>query len=69
MEKTAYEISEGVPVIEICVIVHSPVSKCPVEFPFDIRLTTNDNTASMFYGLLMQICMHNCVYAGALMYA
>ena len=63
LERTIYSVFEDVGVVEVCAIVYSPTIDCPITFPFDVSLTTSDNTAgigcSMFitsrqlYGFLM----------------
>ena len=40
-----YNVLEDVGMVEVCAIVYSPVVDCPVEFAFDVRLTTGDNSA------------------------
>ena len=47
LERTFYNVSEDVGVVEVCAIVYSPTIVCPIEFPFDVSLSTSDNTASM----------------------
>ena len=45
LEKTIYSVSEYVGVLELCAIVYSPTVDCPIVFPFDVSLSTSDNTA------------------------
>ena len=45
LERTFIRVSEDVGVVELCAIVRSPVTTCPVTFPFDVRLSTDDGTA------------------------
>ena len=47
LEKTSYSVSENVGLVETCVIVYSPTIDCPIEFPFDVSLSTSDNTAGI----------------------
>ena len=49
LEKTFYSVSESVGVIEVCAIVYSPTIDCPIAFPFDVSLSTSDNTAGIVY--------------------
>ena len=35
--------------VELCVNVTSPVIDCPIEFPFELRLSTSDGTACKYY--------------------
>ena len=39
-------IEENVDVVELCVNVSSPVIDCPIDFPFEVRLSTLGQTAS-----------------------
>ena len=45
LERTAYTVSEDVVTVEVCAIVYSPNNSCPINFPFDVRLATEDATA------------------------
>ena len=45
LERTAYTVSEDVVMVEVCAIVYSPNNSCPINFPFDVRLATEDVTA------------------------
>ena len=45
LERTFYQVSEDVGVVEVCAIVYSPTIDCPIEFPFDVRLSTRDGSA------------------------
>ena len=46
LERTFYEVSELVGVVEVCTIVYMPaVVVCPIQFPFNIMFSTTDNTA------------------------
>ena len=46
LERTFYEISELVGVVEVCIIVFMPaVAECPIKFPFNVMFSTTDNTA------------------------
>ena len=47
LEKTIYSVSENVGLVETCVIVYSPNINCPIAFPFDVGLSTSDNTAGI----------------------
>ena len=31
--------------IELCAVVYSPIIDCPIEFPFNVSLSTRDDTA------------------------
>ena len=45
LEVTFYQVSEDVGVVEVCSLVYSPTIDCPIEFPFDVRLSTRDGSA------------------------
>ena len=45
LERTFYNVSEGVGIVEVCAVVFQPVSDCPVSFSFDVILSTIDGTA------------------------
>ena len=47
LERTLYHVMEDVGVVEVCAIVYSPTIDCPINFPFDVNLSTNDNTAGI----------------------
>ena len=31
--------------VELCAVVYEPNKECPITFPFDVSLSTRDNTA------------------------
>ena len=41
LEKTFYQVTEDVGVVEVCAIVYSPNITCPIEFPFNVHLSTS----------------------------
>ena len=45
LERTFFSVSEDVGVVELCARVFEPDIECPIAFPFDVRLSTRDNTA------------------------
>ena len=47
LERTIHSVSEYVGVLELCAIVYSPSVDCPIEFPFDVSLSTSENTAGI----------------------
>ena len=47
LEQTFFRVSEDVGVVELCAVVYTPIIECPIEFPFDVRLSTRDDTAGM----------------------
>ena len=46
LERTFYQVSEDDGVVEVCAVVNSPVIECPIQFPFDVRLSTINGLAS-----------------------
>ena len=48
LEKTIYNVSENVGMVEVCVIVYSPTVDCPIEFAFNVSLSTRDGTAGKY---------------------
>ena len=49
LERTFYQASEDVGVVEVCAIVHSPDITCPIEFAFNINLLTTDGSAGIYF--------------------
>ena len=45
LEKTSYTVAENVSVVEVCAIVHSPNISCPISQPFEVRFSTNNDSA------------------------
>ena len=46
LERSFYDVSELVGVVEVCTVVFMPViAVCPIQFPFNIMFSTTDNTA------------------------
>ena len=43
LEETFYRVSESVGVVVVCAIVYSPNISCPIEFPFNVNLSTIGN--------------------------
>ena len=59
LEPTFYQVSEDVGVVEVCAVVYSPTVGCPIEFLFEIRISTSDNTSGMTVSVLsMKSCCH-----------
>ena len=63
LERMFYQVREDVGVVEVCAIVYSPTIVCPINFPFNVSLSTSDNTAGIFLLKLMfhSISMLYCV--------
>ena len=47
LEQTYFNVIESVGEVELCAKVLFPPINCPVQFPFDIRLSTADGTAGI----------------------
>ena len=47
LEHTFFSVMEDVGSLELCVIVSFPEITCPIEFPFDVSLSTADGTAGI----------------------
>ena len=48
LEKTYYEVSEEVDdVVEVCAVVSSPNTACPIAFSFEVVISSNDYTAGI----------------------
>ena len=47
LEKTFHEVSEDVGAVEVCAVVNSPSIDCPIAFPFNVRISTINNTAGI----------------------
>ena len=45
LEQIFYSVSEDVGVVELCAVVNEPNIDCPIAFPFDVPLSTSDNSA------------------------
>ena len=45
LEQTFFSVLEDVGVMELCARVYEPNIECPIAFPFDIHLSTRDDTA------------------------
>ena len=58
LENTIYSVSENVGVVEVCAIVYSPTIDCPIEVPFDVSLSTSDNTAGIMLVFMQLYLVH-----------
>ena len=47
LERTIFTVSEDVDTVELCARVFEPDIECPIEFPFDVVLSTADRTAGI----------------------
>ena len=48
LEETFYQVSETDGVVVACVVVYEPDIDCPIEFPFNVTLSTENGSASTF---------------------
>lgn len=46
LENTFYQVSEGMGMLQVCAIVYNPSVPCPVNFAFDVSLSTNSDCSS-----------------------
>ena len=46
LEKTFYQVTENVGMVEVCAFVDSPNITCLITFPFDVNLSTSDITGT-----------------------
>ena len=65
LEKTFYQVSEDVGVVEVCVIVYSPSITCPVALSFDVILSTEDFTA----GIVMKQQLSEIIISQSILFA
>ena len=47
LEQTSFRVLQGVGFIELCASVLFPEITCPIEFPFNVSLSTADGTAGI----------------------
>ena len=45
LERTFYQVSEDVGVVEVCAVVYSPNDNCQISFAFDVSFSTIDGSA------------------------
>ena len=45
LERTLYNVSEGVGIIEVCAVVFQPTTDCPITSAFSVALVTRDGSA------------------------
>ena len=45
LEETFFRVSENIGLVELCVNVSFPGIECPIEFPFNVRLSTRNGIA------------------------
>ena len=47
LEKTFYSVNESEGVVEVCAVMYSPSTECPIAFPFNVSLSTVDDSAGI----------------------
>ena len=62
LEKTFYSVSEDDGMLEVCAIVTSPGIGCPIQFPFQVSLSTTDGTDF----IVIDIIYHHVVVSSCL---
>ena len=57
LEETVFSVTEDTSSVELCVIVYQPNAglSCPIDFEFDVTLSTEDDTAG-------KSCLHGNEY-------
>ena len=45
LERTSYTVAENAGIVEVCVIVYSPRLPCPISQAFEVRFSTNNDSA------------------------
>ena len=53
LERTFYAEFDNVSLVEVCTLVHSPNTSCPISYPFNVRLSTEDDTAGNVHKYLL----------------
>ena len=48
-ENTTYQVSEDEGVVELCVVVYSPVIECPIDFGLIFNLHIEDGSAGIYF--------------------
>lgn len=39
------EVNENARELEVCIVVHTPETDCPITFPFEVNIFTTSDTA------------------------
>ena len=65
LEKTFYSVSEDDGMLEVCAIVTSPDIGCPIQFPFQVSLSTTDGSAGTDF-IIIDIIYHHIVVSSCL---
>ena len=55
LDETVSCVLEDVGTVEVCVSVKSPIKDCPVDYPFNVSLSTSDGSAGTQ-------CMHTMIF-------
>ena len=65
LEKTFYSVSEDDGMLEVCANVTSPDIGCPIQFPFQVSLSTTDGSAGTDF-IIIDIIYHHIVVSSCL---
>ena len=57
LERTFFRVMQGVGYVELCANISFPEITCPIEFPFDVSLSTADGTAGIMRDMLNYVPM------------
>ena len=47
LERTSNTVTEDAGLVEVCAIVYVPILPCPIEYDFEVRLSTEDDSAGI----------------------
>ena len=45
LEESFYQVSENMGVVEVCTVVNSTGTSCPIDYSFEVDLSTKDGSA------------------------
>ena len=48
LERTFYMVMETAGMVEVCAVVYEPSIPCPISFPFNVLLSSIDDTARTY---------------------
>lgn len=57
LERTFYNFSEAVGEVEICAVVYNPTTECPINFPFDLRVSVTNSTAGTEFSSALYVSL------------
>ena len=64
LEKTIYSVSEDDGMLEVCAIVTTPDIGCPIQFPFQVSLSTTDGSAGtdiIIIDIIYHVIVSSCL--------